>query len=85
VVRAAQQRYTQAEPLYRRAIAMAEEPQNERPGRLSDLLADYAQLLHNLDRTADAARIERRIRRLTEGVPAAPKGTKAPPVATKAK
>ena len=74
----AQEKFKDAEPVYRRALAIVDVPNPEDTERLTDLLSGYAGVLRQLKRPAEAARIEARLKGMPQ--PAQPK---APPVAAK--
>jgi tetratricopeptide (TPR) repeat protein len=56
----AQGQYAQAEPLYRRALAIKEKALGPEHPNVATTLANYADLLRKLDRTAEAETMEAR-------------------------
>jgi len=64
LVRIARENYKDAEPLFKRALAALDAPYNQQAGQLKDLLPDYIDLLRQLGRTAEAARLEARLKAL---------------------
>ena len=69
----------EAEPLYGRALALLDLPGNENAELLKQVLTEYASLLRDLKRPADALKIETRLK---AGKPAPPV-KRPPPVASK--
>ncbi len=74
----AREKPSEAEPLYKRALSVLDAPNNEHPDLLKDVLTEYADLLRNLKRPAEAARLDNRLK----GDKQVPQG-KIPPVAAK--
>ena len=68
----------EAEPFYSRALAALDAPGNENPELRRQVLTEYATVLRNLKRPADALKIETRLK---GGKPIPP--AKRPPVAAK--
>ena len=64
--------------MYKRALSVLDAPNNEHPDLLKDVLTEYADLLRNLKRPAEAARLDNRLK----GDKQVPQG-KIPPVAAK--
>jgi tetratricopeptide (TPR) repeat protein len=60
LVLVAQDKNADAEPLYRRALAILDAPNNDNPELLKALLPEYISLLRDLKRPAEAARLENR-------------------------
>ncbi len=69
----------EAEPLYGRALALLDLPGNENAELLKQVLTEYASLLRDLKRPADAVKLETRLK---AGKPA-PQVKRPPPVASK--
>ena len=72
LVRVAKENYKDAEPLFKRALAALDVPYNRSSGQLSELLADYAALLRQLGRPAEAAKFDASRRALQGAVAALP-------------
>jgi tetratricopeptide (TPR) repeat protein len=53
--------YKDAEPLFKRALAALDAPYNRGSAQLADVLHDYADLLRQLGRAAEAAKLETRL------------------------
>lgn len=75
------EKLAEADPLYSRAMAVLDLPGNDNPDLLKQVLTEYAGLLHDLNRPADAAKIETRLK----GGKPEPQGKRPPPVASKQK
>jgi tetratricopeptide (TPR) repeat protein len=73
MMRAAQGNFAEAEPLYRRAVAMLDEPQNRDadPKNQIALLDDYAEVMRQLKKPAEAARLEKRMAAMRAAAPEA--------------
>jgi tetratricopeptide (TPR) repeat protein len=80
LVLVARNKSADAEPIYGRALAVLDAPGNENPELLKQVLIEYANLLRDLKRPADAAKLESRLK---AGKPAPL--VKRPPVAAKQK
>jgi tetratricopeptide (TPR) repeat protein len=76
----ARQKPADAEPLYKRALAVLDAPNNDSPDMLKVVLGEYADVLRDLKRPAEAAKLENRLK----GDKQVPQ-SKAPLVATKQK
>ncbi len=74
LARMAQEKFADAEPLLKREVSMLEEPSD----LLDSSLADYAQVLRQLKRPVEAAKMEARRKALKQPVPA----PRRPPSAT---
>ena len=72
LVRVAKENYKDAEPLFKRALAALDVPYNRSSGQLSELLADYAALLRQLGRPAEATKLDAPRRALQGAVAALP-------------
>ncbi len=60
LLRVAQGRYSEAEPLFLRALALREKGLGPNHPDLARTLRDYATLLRSMDRAAEAAELEAR-------------------------
>lgn len=76
----AREKPADAEPLYKRALAVLDAPNNENPEMLKAVLGEYADVLRDLKRPAEAAKLDNRLK----GDKQVPQG-KAPGVAAKQK
>jgi hypothetical protein len=76
----AREKPADAEPLYRRALAVLDAPNNDNPDMLKAVLGEYADVLRDLKRPAEAAKLDNRLKG-DKQVPQA----KAPPLAAKQK
>ena len=56
-----QGRYAEAEPLFQRALAVYEQALGADSPRIIEILEDYAVLLHDMQHTAEQARLHARI------------------------
>ncbi len=56
----AQGKYTEAEPLYQRALAIVEKALGPEHPQVATVLGNYAALLHKLNRDAEADKMEAR-------------------------
>src|SRR5205085_2785566 len=74
----AEEKYKDAEPIYRRALAVLDAPNAEGGDRLTEVLSGYAELLRQLKRPAEAARIDARLKGTMQS-----SSPKAPGVAAK--
>jgi len=66
LVRTAQKNYKDAEPLFKRALAALDASYNQGSARLIELLPDYAAVLRQLGRPAEAAKLEARLKALKQ-------------------
>jgi tetratricopeptide (TPR) repeat protein len=66
LVRTAQKNYKEAEPLFKRALAALDASYNQGSARLIELLPDYAAVLRQLGRPAEAAKLEARLKVLKQ-------------------
>ena len=60
----AQARYAEAEPLYKRALAISEKALGPNHPRVTTSLENYASLLRKTNRAAEAAQMEARAARI---------------------
>ena len=72
LVRVAKENYKDAEPLFKRALAALDAPYNRASGQLGELLGDYAAVLRQLGRPAEAAKLDARRKALQSPVAALP-------------
>jgi tetratricopeptide (TPR) repeat protein len=61
LIRVAREEYKDAEPLFKRALAALDAPYNRASAQLPDVLHDYADVLRQLGRASEAAKLETRL------------------------
>jgi tetratricopeptide (TPR) repeat protein len=61
LIRVGRGEYKDAEPLFKRALAALDAPYNRGSAQLADILHDYADLLRQLGRAPEAAKLETRL------------------------